>query len=526
MTLRALVVIRLSRVTDETTSPERQREACEQLCRERGFEIVDVATDLDVSGSVDPFTRPVLGRWLAERHDKFDCLVAWRVDRLTRSIRHLRRLVDWAEDHGKLIVSATEPHFDMASPFAAVLIALLGTVAEMELAAISERNRSAARHNIKAGKYRGGLPPWGYVPDKSSGEWRLIKDDEQVVVIEEVVKRVLRREPLRSIAHDLTERGVPTPKDSFAKRQGREAKGLGWSSGRLKQSLTSEALLGYAMSGGQPVRAEDGSPIIRAEPILTRDKFDRLRKELESRENRKEPYARTTALLLRVIYCGCGKQMYSLKGGKGRQYRYRCASAQYKTNCGGPSCLAPEADQLVETSILQLLGDSERLEKEWDAGDDHSAELADVDAELADLAGQLGTAAFRPGTPQRLRLNDRIERLSQRQAELSRDVSRPAGWVWRPTGERFGDWWASQDVVGRNVWLRDAGVRLIFDGRYNLDLGDVETMTKQLQPAGAIAEYQRMFAAMTESGIAGTEINGDDVVIHYRDGTTERVTLA
>lgn len=76
------------------------------------------------------------------------------------------------------------------------------------------------------------------------------------------------------------------------------------------------------------------------------------------------------------------------------------------------------------------------------------------------------------------------------------------------------------------MWLRDAGVRLIFDGRYNLDLGDVETMTKQLQPAGAIAEYQRMFAAMTESGIAGTEINGDDVVIHYRDGTTERVTLA
>lgn len=38
--VRALVVIRLSRVTDATTSPERQLESCQQLCAQRGWDVV------------------------------------------------------------------------------------------------------------------------------------------------------------------------------------------------------------------------------------------------------------------------------------------------------------------------------------------------------------------------------------------------------------------------------------------------------------------------------------------------------
>jgi site-specific DNA recombinase len=48
--LRALIVIRLSRVTDATTSPERQLEVNRTLCEQRGYEVVGVSEDLDVSG--------------------------------------------------------------------------------------------------------------------------------------------------------------------------------------------------------------------------------------------------------------------------------------------------------------------------------------------------------------------------------------------------------------------------------------------------------------------------------------------
>ena len=42
MQQRALLVIRLSRVTDATTSPERQLETCRDLCRRRGYAVVGV----------------------------------------------------------------------------------------------------------------------------------------------------------------------------------------------------------------------------------------------------------------------------------------------------------------------------------------------------------------------------------------------------------------------------------------------------------------------------------------------------
>jgi site-specific DNA recombinase len=526
--MRALIAIRLSRVTDATTSPERQLKACRELCEQRGYEEVGVAEDLDISaGKTTPFTRPQLGDWLNNRVGEFDVIVFFRMDRVVRRLLDLADLIRWCDEHSVALVSASEAFLDLTLPFGDIIALLIAKVAEMELNAISERNKSAAQHNIKRGTYRGGIPPWGYLPKKVDGDWRLVQDEAQVAIITEVVERVLTREPLRAIAHDLTARGVLTTRDKFAQHQKRDAKGYQWSSSRLKESLTSPALLGYAMSGDEIVRNDDGSPVVRAEPILTREKFDRVSAELSQRENRAEPTKRSNALLLRVVYCGvCDRPMYKLKGGKGRSPRYRCSSAQYKDPCGNTSVPMDKADEVVERLVSGMLGESERLDKIWDAGDDRSAELDEVDAVLADLAGQIGVGPYRAGTPQRLRLNERIEALAKRQAALSSDVARPAGWVWVGTGEKFGDWWAAQDITAKNVWLREMGVRLGLnkDGpRFNLDLGDLETLTKGLNPAGAVARHQELFARMTEYGIAGREILADgDTIWHHKDGRTVR----
>ena len=70
--LRALIAVRLSVRTDESTSPKRQREAGEAEARRLGAEVVGYAEDLDVSATrTTPFERPELGDWLA-RPDDFD----------------------------------------------------------------------------------------------------------------------------------------------------------------------------------------------------------------------------------------------------------------------------------------------------------------------------------------------------------------------------------------------------------------------------------------------------------------------
>lgn len=508
---RALIAIRLSRVTDVTTSPERQRQTCRELCAQRGYDVVGEAEDLDVSaGKTTPFERPQLGDWLTNRQGEFDVLVFFRADRIVRRLFDLADLIRWSREHSITLVSATESYFDLSSDFGDIIALLVAKVAEMELAAISERNASAARYNIKAGKYRGGVPPWGYLPElDAEGAWRLVQDPEQVTVIREVVERVLAGEPLRAVAHDLTGRGVLTPRDRFAEFQGREVKGYDWHSGPLKRSLTSPTLLGYAVTrepltdpqgralrtaAGKKqfgpetvVRKDDGSPVVRSEPILSREVFDRLGAELADRENRKEPTKRSTGLLLRVIYCGvCGRPAYRLKGGAGRSPRYRCASAQYKEPCGNGSVPLADADTLVTENLLELLGDSERLTRVWDSGSDHSAELAEVDAALVDLTSLLGSGDYRAGTPQRIALNKRISELAARQAELSTETVKPAGWVMQPTGERFGDWWERQDTEGHNLWLRQWKIRATFNNpagaiSWHIDYGDLTRFEEGLR---------------------------------------------
>lgn len=59
--MRLLAVVRLSDLTDETTSPERQRSKIDTYARLHEHEVVGVAEDLDVSGSISPFERPKLG---------------------------------------------------------------------------------------------------------------------------------------------------------------------------------------------------------------------------------------------------------------------------------------------------------------------------------------------------------------------------------------------------------------------------------------------------------------------------------
>ncbi|WP_445163219.1 recombinase family protein [Mycobacterium sp. Dal123C01] len=484
--MRALIVVRLSRVTDATTSPERQIAACEELCRQRGYEIIGVAEDLDVSaGKTTPFNRPQLGRWLAEPSN-YDVIVFFRVDRIVRRLFDLADLIRWSRQHAVTLVSATESHFDLSTDFGDIIALLVAKVAEMELEAISERNASAFRHNFSRGKYRGGIPPWGYVPEQNEdGEWRLVQDPLQVNVIHEVAERVLKGEPLRAIAHDLTGRGVLTPRDRFAQVRGRDVANYAWHSGPLKRALTSLTLLGRVVTRealldaqGRPQRdakgkkvfgpetvivGDDGSPVVRAEPILSRDVFDRLGVELSGRENRKEPTKRSSGLLLRIIYCGvCGRPAYRVKGSAGRKPRYRCASAQYADPCSNRSISLEWAEEELERRILQNLGSMERRQRVWFSGNDYTDELTEVNELLADLADQLGMGTFKRGTPQRARLDQRIAALSARQAELSSTPSEPAGWRYEPTGELFSEWWESQDTEARNIWLRQMDFRVVW----------------------------------------------------------------
>lgn len=59
-----VVVRRLSRKSDATSSPERQLDQSLAAVAAVGGHVIAFADDMEVSGATDPLTRPGLGPWL------------------------------------------------------------------------------------------------------------------------------------------------------------------------------------------------------------------------------------------------------------------------------------------------------------------------------------------------------------------------------------------------------------------------------------------------------------------------------
>src|SRR5207249_5767864 len=142
--MRAFGYVRISKLDERTTSPARQREAIKRLCEARGWELVKVYEDLDVSGYQKSAKRPGLDRMLA-RLDETDAIVFWKLDRLARGVQKFYEILKRCEAANVAVVSTAEP-FDTSSPMGRAMVGITAIFAELESDIISERAKSMHAH--------------------------------------------------------------------------------------------------------------------------------------------------------------------------------------------------------------------------------------------------------------------------------------------------------------------------------------------------------------------------------------------
>ncbi len=102
-------------------------------------------------GSGASRARPVLAKLINEIR-RGDVLVVVRLDRLARSVSHLLQVIEQLEQTGAHFRSLRDP-IDTATPQGMFSLQVLGAVAQLERALISERTKAG----IKAAKNRGKL---------------------------------------------------------------------------------------------------------------------------------------------------------------------------------------------------------------------------------------------------------------------------------------------------------------------------------------------------------------------------------
>lgn len=327
--LRALGAVRLSNITKVTTSPGRQRSAVRLHAEQLGFVLVGEAADLGVSArGSSPFERPALGPWL-RRPETFDAVIWAHVDRAVRSVGHMSQLISWGCEHAvTLVFGVPEEVLPLAiTPQAdgdTVRLAMdLAYAAEQESRAISSRLTGAHDALRAAGRYGGGLVPFGYrrAPHTSGTGWCLMPDPEAAALVRTIVDHVRAGQSLSAIARRLNDELVLVPRDRHAQLQGRATGGVRhghsfdrfrWTSGTLSKVLRSPSLMGHRIHRGQTVLNDDGHPVLIGEPVLSENEFQTLQNLLKARSNGTRGERRPTfALLTRIAHCAvCGGRMY------------------------------------------------------------------------------------------------------------------------------------------------------------------------------------------------------------------------
>ena len=235
-------VVRLSDLTDETTSPERQLAKIETYAKLHDHELIGVAEDLDVSGAVPPDKRPQLGPWL-KRLDEWDACVVARFDRLSRSVRDFANFCSWLDENGKALV-CLDPQIDLSTPAGRSFAQMLSVFAEFERSMIAARVKDAYTAARKDGRYAGGQQAFGYRPVKRAKGWGFEPDPDYAPIVQEMATRFLAHESLNMIARWLNDSGVPTSRNVVRLRSGKLVKPGQVAGNHRAQDPASPAVLG------------------------------------------------------------------------------------------------------------------------------------------------------------------------------------------------------------------------------------------------------------------------------------------
>lgn len=154
------------RVSTDDQHVANQRPALEAVCAQRGWSIVDVYEDVDVSGT--KLKRPALERLLADAaRARFDVVYVWALDRFARDGTFsggLRLMGELEEQYRVALVSYEDRHLDGTGPFRGVLVTLGLKMAE------EERKRILARANAGRERTKAEIATRGYAVSRKSGK--------------------------------------------------------------------------------------------------------------------------------------------------------------------------------------------------------------------------------------------------------------------------------------------------------------------------------------------------------------------
>jgi len=495
-TVRCAVYTRKSTedgLEQEFNSLDAQREAAEAyIASQRGEGWICLPDRYDDGGFTGGnMERPALMRLMADiEAGKVNCVVVYKVDRMSRSLLDFTRIMEAFERRGVSFVSVTQ-QFNTTSSMGRLTLNILLSFAQFEREIISERTRDKMAAARRRGKWSGGRPILGFDVDPGGG--RLVVNEDEAERVRAIFKLYLEQQSLMATVRELDARGWTNKR--WTTKKGHEAGGHAFSKHSLHGLLTNVLYIGKVtykneVHDGEHQGIVDAAVFGRVQKLLRRN-------GIAGCSIVRNRYGAILKGLLRCVPCGCAMvPTHTLKNG--RRYRYYvCSKAQRRGwhTCPTKSIPAQEIESfvidqvrgmgkdptLVRETLDMARGQAETRRKELEAERRSiERELARTNGDLQKLAGQSpaqGTAVGRMAD-----LHDRIRVLEQRGTQVREElIGLERGDV---DGDEVAQALAAFDPVWEALTPREQGrVTQLLVSQVDYD-GEAGTVSISLHPAG------------------------------------------
>lgn len=336
-----------------------QKEKLLQLCKFKEYEVFNVYEDAGVSAK-DIEHRPSFQEMLADmKKGKINYIVAYKLDRITRSVRDLEELISQLEMYNCYLI-CDKDDVNTSTANGRFFVRMLTVLSQLELEIVSERTKFGLNGAIKSG-HLPGIVPLGYKKDSNK---KTVIDETTKDIVIRIFNMYLEGKSYQQISNTLNDEKVLYHKH--------------WRDTTIMKIIDNKVYMGDYEKGKS--NNKDTTVFMNVvEPIISRAMWEEAQHQ---KEKNQRSYARDRVyIFFQKLKCPKCNRIMKCKGSGGTKKKYMYYNCEhckiYYREDKIEECLQRfilelvEYDMSVKKYFLPILADkketkTEKLEQEID----------------------------------------------------------------------------------------------------------------------------------------------------------------
>ena len=368
---RKLIAIYCRVSTEEQSengySIDEQERLLEEWCKKMGYVIYKCYSDRGISGK-NIKDRPALKELLSDaKAGKFDMVISWKINRVSRKLEDVLKIVNLLEKNNITFKSYSEP-FETDTPAGRMQFQMMALIGEFERGTIAQNVKMGMIAKAKSGNWCGGrvlgydLVPNNSPEEEKKGKNKLEINEKEAEIVRFIFNEYSKGKGYKAITNKMNKLGYKTKK------------GNNVSVGSIREILTNPVYIGEIRYNVRQNWSEKRRRNINPNPIrvkgkheaiIDRELWDKVQLILESKKGKPSriydgEYPLTG--ILRCPKCGAGmvisRTTNTLADGTRKRIAYYCCG-NWKNKgtsvCNSNTIRVDKANEYVFKKIEELV---------------------------------------------------------------------------------------------------------------------------------------------------------------------------